>query len=243
MNYSSTHTIASTVCPGVSFTLKKATRARRQAVDDLRAPFYDRLKPLQDELEPLDAAYRAAYTAARLVGKDEREALIADGAMAKEALEKFPYGPIDLPDDQFRRWADLSAQISKLDHQEITPLVLLYMVTKIEGIEFEELPMIPIPGREENPPTRAGILLGIIREGGPDELYDEIVKAVRRGLGLDGEEKENLSSPSTSATAVDGKVIPGDVAPAETRETTSSGDAASSTDPANASVPSTPNQP
>lgn len=237
MNYSSAHRIASKTCPGVAFVLKrtKTSVRRRQAIEDIKAPFLDRMRPLREALEPLDAEYRVAIEAAELVGKADRDELIAKGATVKEARQQVPRGTIEFADEKFREWSRLSQEIGRIDRDEMTPAVVCAMLSRIEGLEVED------PARPgEDPPVTIPGTIDLVFEHGPDELYEEIAVEVARELGLIAEEKSNLSSPFTSPAAVEGTGTLGSADLAGMPATTSSADAPSSTALASAIAPSMP---
>src|SRR5581483_2279429 len=54
MNHVSTRTIESKECPGVRFVIRKMTKRRKDALDELQAPFHEKLKPLYEEYIPLN---------------------------------------------------------------------------------------------------------------------------------------------------------------------------------------------
>jgi hypothetical protein len=177
MNYTSTIPIESKSSPGVRFTIRKMTKGRRDILEDQQAPFREKLRPLYEELGPLDK----------------------ERAEATEAKQDFPA-------DKLRRWSELLAQIGRIDHREMEPQAVRFVLVSIEGLDIDGEPA----------------KLDAIMERGPDELYDEILAAVKRELGLLPAEASNLPLPSTSAAVVDGSPTPGSAAPAEKQDTTTS---------------------
>ena len=183
---------------------------RRDRLEEIRAPFQEKMKPLREEFAPLHKEYADAWKAAKSVNKLEREQAIKDGMPEGEALEKFPYGAIDFPDAKFQRWAELKDQIDKLDRKEQTPAAVAFVLVRIEGLELVNDEGEVVPSTLEN-----------LREYGSDDLYLELANEVARELGLVDDEAKNSESPSTSA-AVDGDKSPtGNVTTAgETEKTT-----------------------
>jgi len=224
MNHISTKTIESKVCQGASFTIKKMTVRRKQALDDKQAPFGERLRPLREELAPLNREYSQAWEAAKAAIKPERDKLAAEGITKEEAEKRAPVGKVDFPDERFQRWSELTEKIRRIDRDEMTPAAVRFCLVKIEGLEIDGIPAT----------------LESLLENGPDEFYDELAQAVARELGLLPEEATNLGSLSTSAAAVDGNPTASSAAPVETPATITSGDAASFTVPASAIVPTIP---
>lgn len=119
----------------------------------------------------------------------------------KQALES----KSELPAEKLSRWAELLNQMTRIDREEMTPAVLRYCLVKIEGLDIDGQPAT----------------LDLIRENGPDALYNEIATAVARELGLLPEEVDELKLPSTSAAVVDGNPTTISAAPAGKQETTS----------------------
>ena len=129
------------------------------------------------------------------------------------------FGPLDnerlelkeaFPADKLKRWAELLGQIAKIDQNEMAPVAARFCLVRIEDLE------ITYPGADGGDVT-APATLELIRENGPDKLYQEILHEIKRECGLLPKEAENLDSPSTSAAAVDGK--PDSADPAATPET------------------------
>jgi len=209
--------------PGVVFVLRRMNERRREALEDQQAGAQAQLRPLFEEFTPLNRDYLEAMRKARAEGAAERRAAIAAGASETEALERFPMGSVDFPDDKLRRWAELSAAIRRIEKRELEPAAMRVVVVSIEGLEIDGQPA----GIEE------------LLEDGPDQLRGEIAREVKRELGLLAEEAENLSSPSTSAAAVDGAGSSGSAAAAGSSATISAGDAGNTTGPGSASAPST----
>jgi hypothetical protein len=227
MNYISTKTIESKVEPGVRFVLRRMNERRRQRLNEQQAPAAEKLRPLFDEYLPLNREYGEAIRKSREVRVAERKAAIDGGATTREALTAFPPGPVEFADEKLKRWAELQGEIRKIEAAEQEVTALRYVVSRIEDLEIDG--------------AAAG--LDELLEDGPDGLREEILREVKRELGLLPEEVENLSSPSTSPAAVDGAKTTGAAEPAATVATTIAEAAGSSTDPASAGATSTGSTP
>lgn len=214
MKYSSYITVESKVCAGVSFTYRKMTVRRRDALEEMQAPVRARMKKIQDEMAPLSKRYREAVDQAKATVKPERERLMAEGKSREEAEQLVALPALGMPDEDLRNLLELSAAITKIDRKELTPAAVEFALVSIAGLEIDD----------------AAATLEMLLECGPDELYREIAEAVAHELGLLPEERENLQSPSTSGAAVDGGTIAGTAGDAGTPATTISADAPSSTD-------------
>lgn len=223
MDYVSTKTIESKAVPGVSFVIKKMTARRRDALRDLQEPFMERMRPIREQRQPLHDEYVAAIDQAKAAVKPERDKLVAEGLTRAEAEEKVPLGKIDFPNDRFQEWAKLTEEIRRIDTSEMTPAAVRYCLQSITGLTVDGEPAT----------------LDLILENGPDELYNEIAHEVARELGVLPEEAENLSSPSTSAAAVDGTQEPGSAALVVMPGMITAGPAGSSTGLESAIVPIT----
>lgn len=234
MNYVSTKQFDSKACPGVRFVIRRMNERRRQALEETEAATAarEKLRPLFEEWNPLNRDYLEAYRVARAVGAKERQEYVASAPVATpgiyerleaEALERWPIGKLAFSDEQWRRWLELKHQIQEISRRELGPAYLRGVVARIENLEIDG----QAAGVEE------------LLADGPDELREEVLAEVKRELGLLPAEAENLSSPSTSAAAVDGGKSTGSAVPAGMSETITAAAAGSSTGPANASVPVT----
>jgi hypothetical protein len=210
MRIESFHRVLSKISPDVVYILKKMNVRRRDRLEEIRAPFQEKMRPLREEFAPLHKQYADAWKAAKSVNKIEREQAIKEGMPEAEALEKFPYGAIDFADEKFQRWAELKDRIDKIDRMEQTPAAVAFVLVRIEGLELVNDEGEIVPSTLDN-----------LREYGSDELYLELANEVAKELGLLEEERKNSGSPFISA-AVDGEQNPsGNVASAgETAKTT-----------------------
>jgi hypothetical protein len=141
--------------------------------------------------------------------------------------------PMEFPASKLSEIVDLHARIKRIDRLQMSPILVKFGLESIEGLEYRG-----VRETEAIPAT-----LELLIDRGPDDLYDEIAAAVRHELGLEPPEAENLSSPSTSAGAVDGSGTAGNAMSAGKPGTTTDADAPSSTDPESASARITPQAP
>ena len=223
MNYVSTKTFESKTQSGARFVIKKMNDRRRRALEELQAPHTEFLRPLFEEYRPLSEEYLAAFSAAKSVGAAERKAAIAGGATEEEALAQFPIGKIEFAEDKFQRWAELKTEIREVERDGLEMAAMRFVVVRIDGFEIDG----EAAGLEE------------LLADGPDDFREEILLEVKRELGLLPDEQENLSLPSTSAAAVDGKSAIGSAAPVEKLVTIIPAAAESTTDPESASAAAT----
>jgi hypothetical protein len=210
MTHVSTKTIGSKAFSGVRFVIRKMNKRRADALEELQAGSREKLKPIYEEFTPIDTERSDAVEAANAVVKPERDRLIAAGATKIEAAVSVPLGKIGFPDDKLKRWVELLGQISKIEENELAPVAARFCLVRIEDLE------ITYPDAEGNDQTSPATL-DLMLANGPDELYREILTAIKRECGLLPDEVDNLNSPSTSAVAVDGK--PESAASVETPET------------------------
>jgi len=148
-------------------------------------------------------------------------------------VKAVPLGTIDFDDVKFKRLVELGEQISRIDSEELTPESVRFAVLGIEGLTYTDSDLA------NGSPANTEDLVNLLLERGPDELYNEIVLAVAKELGLLPAEQTNLGLPSTSAGAVDGNAGPGSAERAGSLVTIMSADVPSSTAPASASAAST----
>lgn len=225
MNHVSTKTVESTAFPGVRFVLKRMTKRRADALDELQAGIRDRLSPLNEEFLPLNEEFLTASRAALALVQPDRDKLIAGGMSAKDAAKQCPLGKIEFAEDRFRRWMDLEAQINKIDQYEATPIAARFCLVRIEELD------ITYPN-ETGEDVTAPATLDLVMQHGPDELYAEILHEIKRECGLLPEEVQELKSPSTLVAVDTGKSPTGNATVAGNSETTTFEAVASSTDPA-----------
>ncbi len=212
MVYNSVKVIESKACEGVKFVIKRMVKRRMFALDEALAPGREKIRALNEEFQPLDKERKLLLEAADALVKPERDKLVAAGATPEEAERQVPRGKIDFPDDKLQRWVELLNRIRAIDSQELGPAMMRFCLVRIENLE------ITYPDSNGQEVTCAATL-DLLIEHGPDELYDEIFAAISSECGLLPAEVENLSSPSTSAAAVDGK--PASAESAAKPETTS----------------------
>jgi hypothetical protein len=204
VHHISSKTIESKSFPGVRFVLKKMTKRRAETLEDQLSHFRERLRPLYEEFTPLDTERRDAISAAIALVQPERDQAISNGSTEEEAALKVPVGKVEFPEDKLKRWVELWAQINKINDNEMEPVSARFCLLRIEDLD------ITYPGPDGQDATSPATL-DLIMEHGPDELYQEIMLAVKRECGLLPEEAENLGSASTSAAAVDTKPVSADL--------------------------------
>jgi hypothetical protein len=224
MNYVSTKTINSRTAPGVRIVLRRMNDRRKEQLQELQEEPLAKLRTLMEEYAPLNREWLDAARLARAVHATERQEAVASGVAEKDAYERFPVGRVEMENDRVLRWGRLQDEIRKVEKRELEPIALRYVLLRIECLEID------------------GVTAGLDEqiESGDQALTDEIVLEVKRELGLLPQEAANLSSPSTSPAAVDGKTSSGTALTAETPEKTLTADAVNSTGLENASARTTP---
>src|SRR6185312_3304753 len=125
---------------------------------------------------------------------------------------------VEFDSAELAKLLELSRAVMAIDEHELTPKAVEFALVAIEGLTIVEADGV---GRVAT--------LELVRENGPEELYAEMAAAVRRELGLDEEERENLSSRSTSDAPEDGSAKHGSADGAGKLVTITSGAAPSST--------------
>lgn len=229
MNHVSTRTIESKASPGARFVIKRMTKRRTDALNELQAPILEKLSPLQAEYGPLDAEFGKSSMEAHALVRPAREKLVESGMTAKEAAAQVPLGSVDFAPEKFQRWTELKAQINRIDEYELTPATVRFCLVRIEELE------VTYPDAEGNDVTAAATL-DLVMQHGPDELYGEIVLAIQRECGLLPEEVQELKSPSTSVAVDIETSLTGNATTAGNGETITIADVANSMDPANVAV-------
>ncbi len=223
MEYVSTKRIESTSCEGVAFTIRKMTVRRRAELEEMQATIRERLRWVQSTMAPLSKEYRAAVEAAKAAVKPARDKLVAEGMGREDAEKEIPLPAVDFGEDKLKRLVEESEMARKIDREELTPKAVEYALVGIEGLTID---------------GEAATFEALL-ERGPDPLYEEIAQAVARELGLLPEERENLSSPSTSDAEVDGSAKAGNAITAARVATTYGAGARSITVLASASAGTT----
>jgi hypothetical protein len=154
-------------------------------------------------------------------GLQEKMAPLREEYRAAAAAAKESGGPIAFDEAKLKELLRLIGETQRIDRQELTPIAVEFALVGIEGLKID--------GQAAD--------FKLLRECGPDPLYEEIAQVVGEQLGLSPGEQENLESPSISAAVVDGSAGSGSAVRAGKLVTISGGDAASFTGPASASVP------
>lgn len=160
------------------------------------------------ELEDKQSKYRERLRALH----DERDPL----------SEEYGATPAGFPTDKLKRLYELTQQIQRIDRDEMTPEAVRHCLVSIDGLTVDDQPAT----------------LDLVLANGPDELYEEIARAVASELGLLPDERKNSQSPSTLDGAEGGKT--GSAVPVETPDTTTVAGAESTTVQESVTVPSTP---
>ena len=217
MTSNTLHTIESQALPGVRFVLRRMSRRRVEALNEILAPHQNKVRELFQEFAPLDKERREAIEASEQRTREEREKLQKEGLSEAAAREKFPAAPVEMADEKVTRWSELCAAIDREENREVAPAMVRFVLVRIEHLE------ITYPSAEGDDITAPATLDLIIEHGAgpdgkPDALFDEIFRAVQKECGLLKDESENLNSPSTSAAQVDGKQ--GNAEPVEKPEMT-----------------------
>lgn len=177
ISHISTRTIESKAVPGVRFVIRKMTKRRADALNELQSTSRDQLRVIYEEFTPLDK----------------------ERASAGDSF----------PAEKLKRWEELLKQITRIDENEMSPVAMRFCLVRIENLDIT-YPSPPPQAPEDGPggvDITEAATLELVTAHGPDELYYEMLHAIKRECGLLPEEAENLSSPSTSAAAVDGNPV------------------------------------
>ena len=98
----------------------------------------------------------------------------------------------------------------RIKRTEVDPVFMDACFVAVEGLTID------------GEPVKSAVQL---RDFGPEELYREVVAAVRAEAELTAKERENLESPITSAAEADGRMRSSTAAPASSNDSTSTGTA------------------
>jgi hypothetical protein len=185
MIFSSTYTLESKSCPGVTVTLRRMGRKPRGAVELQVAAARAKSRELAVSGVRLDAELQAALDAVpgyreKLKGLPRDTDGNLKDPMPAELLAMIPAEAWKLADEKARA----EAQSKYLDEAEIYPAFIVAAVQSISGLE--------------------GATAATLCESGPDTLFDEVVTAINRNAYQTVEQAENLSSATTSGAQVDG---------------------------------------
>jgi hypothetical protein len=187
MNYLSTKTIASKLCPGVVYTLKKMSHPRRIAFnlsvasalakrDDISREF----GPLQEERERIIRETKISpCTCVHSDHDQESGRCKAEGCDCRKP-------PTDAVD---KRIAELEVQHSDLMLNEVNPALVRWGLAKIAGLQID--------GRDAD--------VDLLINEGPELLVHEIASEITTAMQLSPLEAENFESPSTSGAPADGQ--------------------------------------
>ena len=142
--------------------------------------------------EALDERMAEALEEARPL-REQMQPLVKEYHAAVETA-KTTGAEFTFPEERLKEMVELGHKINRIDATRLTPMRVAYGLVRIIGLSYQD----------DEETAALAPTLALLRDRGPDVLYFEIARAVRRELGLEPDEVENLESPSTSAAAVDG---------------------------------------
>jgi hypothetical protein len=190
MNFNPTYTLESKTCPGVTVTLRRMGPKPRAATELQVSAARAKSRTAMQAEEKASAALRAALAgipglqdAIKTLPHDDNGALT--GNITPEITAMFTPEVWSLSSERENR----ESEVSTISRAEIHPAFVLAAVKSIEGITSDDQPYT------------AALLCDI----GPDDLFDEVVRAINDNTYATRVMAENLSLPTTSGAQVDGE--------------------------------------
>lgn len=184
MNFSTTYTLESKSCAGVTVTLRRLGPKRRAEIELSIAAARARHSECQLVAMRENAALQKCLDAVPEY-RDKLKATIESGGKPTDLMAMVPAEAWNITGRKQKAEDEAAA----LERAQISPAYITSCVKSIDGITLED----------GSPYTVAHLC-----EEGPDELFDEVTVAINANGYLAKEKAENLSSPTTSGVQGDG---------------------------------------